>query len=329
MITKAKSVRAYGRYTTFFRPVAIPPCLPPPKSQILPCPHSAHHLLVSTVTTSWTFGHAFNEYFEDAHRQGVMRQQPIFALLRTGYEGLFHLAGEDEKHVNQRIEELNKTVQANGGITIGVHVRHGDRHPFEFQYQDAYIPLEKYVKTARDFISGRSTKTTTADTPSLDDAFETRSKLVLASDDPDVYTAAELSHALRAQNQLMLASKTALDAATGDEVGHNFVDDNIGWEGGFFKDVFWSLGRSEPSARRRNEEQDRPKPTDLALQLRELVGRAYVLDLAVLGQSDRVVCGVSSVACRLLAVMMGWEKGIVEGGWRNVDGQWDWKGIIW
>lgn len=325
----AKSIRAYGRYTTFFRPLAVLPCLPPPKTHILPCPHGAHHLLVSTATTHWTFGHAFNEYFEDAHKIGVLRQRPIFSLLRVGYEALFHLAEDDARHASQRMEELNKTIQAKGGITVGVHVRHGDRHPSDFQYQDSYTPLEKYVQTAQDLISGTSTKTNGTDTSRLDDAFETPSKLVLASDDPEVYASTELSHALRAQNQLLLASKTALDAATGDPIGQKSVDDNIGWEGGFFKGVFWSLGRSEPSARRRQEEEDKPEPTGLALQLRELVGRAYLLDLAVLGQSDRVVCGVNAVGCRLLAVMMGWERGIVEGGWKNVDGQGEWKGIDW
>lgn len=253
----------------------------------------------------------------------------MFSMLRKGYEALFHLAPDDATYVNQRIEELNKTIQANGGITVGVHVRHGDRHPFEFQYQDSYIPLEIYASMARGLLSGTSRKAISANSPKSDDALETSSKIILASDDPDVYTSAELSHALRAQDQLMLASKTALDAATADQIGNKYVDDNVGWEGGFFKDVFWSLGRSEPWRRNRNEESDRAEPTGLALQLRELVGRAYLLDLAVLGQSDRVVCGVSSVACRLLAVMMGWERGIVEGGWRNVDGQWDWRGIIW
>lgn len=258
-----------------------------------------------------------------------MRQQPIFSLLRKGYEALFHLAEDDAKYVGQRIEELNRTIQAKGGITVGVHVRHGDRHPFEFQYQDSYIPLEKYINTARALISGTSSNTLNTEIPAPADIPDTVSKLILASDDPDVYTSTESSLAQRAQNQLMLASKTTLDAATSTQAGRNFVDDNVGWEGGFFKAVFWSLGRSEPSARRRTEETTRPTPTELAMQLRQLVGRAYLLDLAVLGRSDRVVCGVSAVGCRLLAVMMGWERGIVDGGWRNVDGQWDWKGIVW
>ena len=65
------------------------------------------------------------------------------------------------------------------------------------------------------------------------------------------------------------------------------------------------------------------------MKLRELVGRAYLLDLAVLAKADTMVCTVSSTACKLLAVMMGWDKAFKEGRWRNIDGDFDWKGIAW
>ena len=72
----------------------------------------------------------------------------------------------------------------------------------------------------------------------------------------------------------------------------------------------------------------RTHPTDESRQLREYIGRAYLLDLAVLGGSDGVVCAVSSVACRILAVMLGWDKAMEEGKWVNVDvGQW--KALDW
>ncbi len=325
-------IRPYGNYTTFFQPIPVPSCLPPPRTQIVPCPHSARHLLVSAATTSWTFGHAFNEYFEDAHKIGVMRQERIFALLREGFEALFHLRDDDAQYVDQRTDALNRTTNARGGITVGVHVRHGDRHPFEFQYQKSYIPLEKYANTAQEVNSAALAKLSTTNKSTNNNASETPSETIVASDDPDVYTSVEFSRTRRAQEKFVLASKTALDAAGKKGAGHKYVDDNIGWEGGFFKDVFWSLGQTGPTVRRRRAADDddrRAEPTELALRLRELVGRAYLLDLAVLARSDRVVCGVSSVSCRLLAVMMGWERAIVRGGWRNVDGAWDWKGIIW
>lgn len=54
------------------------------------------------------------------------------------------------------------------------------------------------------------------------------------------------------------------------------------------------------------------------------MARAYVLDMKIVGGADRVVCAVSSVGCRLLAVMVGWEEGIENGKWRNVDGGFGW-----
>jgi hypothetical protein len=28
-------------------------------------------------------------------------------------------------------------------------------------------------------------------------------------------------------------------------------------------------------------------------------------------------------------VMMGWDKAIQQGNWRNIDGEFDWRGIMW
>ena len=325
--------RAYGKYTTFFRPPPSPSCLPAPYTQRLPCPHHARHLLVSASTTSWAFGHAFNENFEDPHKVGVLRQGPIFALLRTGYEALFHLANPDNDYVVKRTHKLHSQIREKNGLMVGVHVRHGDRHPFEYQYQKSYIPLERYVEAAKDLVNS----TLSVENSTQDNTRETASRIVLASDDPKVYSSSEVSDALHAQEQILLASKSAMDAAQGPQASEpNFKEDNVGWDGGFFKDVFWNLGESQApstakSMRIREEQlqQGRTVPSELAMRLRELVGRAYLLDLAVLGRADGIVCGVSSVGCRLLAVMMGWEDAIAQQKWHNVDGDFDWKGIVW
>ena len=219
------------------------------------------------------------------------------------------------------------------GILAGIHVRHGDRHPKEYQYQKSYIPLEKYVDYAREFIVDAAT-----DANGTEDLMKSRmSKVVLASDDPEVYASVDMSHALRAQELILMASKAAIDKAQGGKKANKFVEDNLGWEGGFYADVFWALGdeSKDTSARALRKRQDmielevRDAPSETAMQLRSLVGRAYVMDLAVLGRTDRVVCGVSSVACRLLAVMMGWKEAIVRGHWKNIDGDFDWSGIEW
>ena len=166
---------------------------------------------------------------------------------------------------------------------------------------------------------------------------EIGSQILLASDDPDVYSLHELSNTSRAQSHISLANKAALDAASPTNVPRDpenylnkFVEGNVGWEGGFFPSVYWALGNPSAgsvAARGLREEREEPPPSDLSLELRQLVARAYLLDLTILGQSDAVVCGVSSMGCRLLGVMMGWEKGILGGKWRNVDGNYQWRAL--
>lgn len=346
---------AYGSYQTYFKPPPKPSCLPPPKTQITPCPHQARHLLVSAATTPFTFGHGFNNYFENPRKMRVFRQEPIFALMRAGYEALFELSKEDAPYLASRIDELNSTIRGAGGVEIGIHVRHGDKHPMEFQYHESYLPLSKYADAAREILYAGFTD---PDTGEEDFHGEMSSKFVLATDDPDVYSAIEMSHAVRAQERISLASKSSESKSK----PVNGIDDRVGWEGGFFRNLFWSLGLPSTSAIRAIPEDSPPAsyrkpttrsskssrdtdkdeeseaidarehaihPSKAALHLRELVGRAYLLDLAVVGQSDAIVCGVSSIGCRLLAVMMGWDDAIEGEMWKNVDGEFEWRGLDW
>lgn len=67
---------------------------------------------------------------------------------------------------------------------------------------------------------------------------------------------------------------------------------------------------------------------------RTQMGRSYLRDLKILGELTArtragVACDVASVTCRLIAVVMGWERAILEKGWVNVDGEFDWHGVDW
>lgn len=173
------------------------------------------------------------------------------------------------------------------------------------------MPLSRYVDTADALTASNGTEGALR---------EMHSKILLASDDPGVFAEPALAHAVRAQDHIVLDMGSASVPAPATEV-------SPAWPGGFDDAAFLALGEEE--ARRRRDEPLYLAPSAKALRLRALVGRAYVLDLAVLGTADRVVCGVRSIGCRLLAVMMGWDEGIVRQGWRNVDGDFDWKGIVW
>lgn len=305
---------------------------------MVPCPHTARHIVVSGATIKSTFGHSFTDAWEDATKMRVQRQHKIFALARAGYEALFKLRIDDEKYVSDRTQELYGSMKEHGGLSIAMHVRHGDKHPMEYQYQKDYIPLDRYVNTARDLyidiieggtkFKSKSKPKRTSDPDPLA-ARHTPSRMILASDDPLVYDTPEIGLiSLRAQDRIVLATKAALEAAQAKT--NPWVDEITGWEGGFYRDVFFSLGQPVGNAigmaKLSGSAVEVPAQ---ARKLRELVGRAYLLDLAVLGKADTVVCTVSSTTCRLLAVMLGWESAIGGNRWRNVDGEFEWRGVMW
>ena len=309
--------RIYGTYTTFFTPPPSPSCLPPPETQRLPCPHHAEHLLVSAATTHWTFGHAFNEEFEDARGMEVQRQKPIFAMMQAGFEALFHLVPTDADFVEQRVNELQK--QVSPGISVAVHVRRGDKLPYDqrFAQHGDYIPSRAFVKFANKELTKAYENMTEILGPAVNN-----SRMVLATDDPTVLEEWEFRGQELAQDRIVLATEqhnlinvTSFPEWTGEKVVQP-------WEGGFDQQQFWdTLGSKEGESEWWG--------SDSLLEKRQLMARAYVLDLAVLSRMDRILCTVSATGCRLLAVMMGWEEAIEEGRWINVDGDFDWKGIRW
>ncbi|KAF1815488.1 hypothetical protein P152DRAFT_429536 [Eremomyces bilateralis CBS 781.70] len=352
---------AYGNYTTYFQDPPPPSCLPPPSHHRLPCPYSARHKVISSATHSFAFGHHFIEAFEDPKGMGTARQKNIFALARRGYEALFKLADEgDQKYADQRVKQLVDQTRKEGGMAVGMHIRRGDRHPYESQYRDDYLPLTRYTDEGREAVF-RATHGKRHGAPGLSE-----SKLILASDDPDIFFEPEVSRATRAQDRIILGSKIQMEAARAKAAAEaaaanrgkpatpikRWVDDMLGWEGGFYADVFWSLddpsklasnngGHSDvnsPGSSLSNAGiSDYIPPSQETLQLREMLARSYLLDLSILSKCDAVVCAVSSAGCRLLGVMVGWEGMLGKEGlgwdghvWRNVDaGIPDWRGIVW
>jgi len=313
----------YGNYKSFFAPPPTAPCAPPPPSHMLPCPHTAAHLVVSGATMKQTFGHAFNDAYEDPTKMRVARQHRIFSLAHTGYKALFTLRPDDAAYA----EERARHVYAAPGPSIGVHVRHGDRHPLEYQYSKDYIPLSHYADAARDLArtagpTASARNTATKPPPTKQQQHPPAANLLLASDDPLVYLAPELHAATRAQTHIMLATKAALEAAAASPPAKPWLDEITGWEGGFYRNVFFSLGQTRGGAAHGAVSAE-------AMKLRELVGRAYLLDVAVLGRAESIVCGVSSTTCRILGVMLGWERGMEQGRWKNIDGGFEWRGIMW
>ena len=319
----------YGTYTSYFSPPPTPSCSPPPAHHIVPCPHAARHLLVSAATAPWTFDAAFEQTYHRPRKHDHRRDRDAtFDLVRAGYEALFHLVSDDATYAADRIAMMKRAAAP----TVGMHIRRGDLHPSEYQFSRDYLPLDRYATSARSLSQAlrqnhhNNNTSTSTDIPAT---------LLLASDDPDILTSPDLTQAAlpasvhRAQDRILLATKAALDRTAPvvplREPGSAYVkhlEENSGWEGGFYRALFYSLDGGGGG----DGEDGVVSPQ--ALRMRELVGRAYVLDLAVLGASDGVVCAVGSAACRVLGVTLGREA-VREGRWVNVDDGrrgWSWDG---
>ncbi|PNY20404.1 Uncharacterized protein TCAP_07422 [Tolypocladium capitatum] len=321
---------AYGAYADMFQAPPAPDCRPPPRHRMVPCPVQARHLVVSSVTAEDAFPALLAKHRRDTGAGAGQRH--LLELARTGYRALFKLTQEDQDYVDKRIEELQGIAKAGGTTSphapvIGLHIRRGDQHPFEYQYRDTYIPAEVFLAQAE-----RLAETHHGDAET--EGVKPKAVTVIASDDPMVHTEPDFSDAHVAQQRIRLASKEAIERANPDpHVLHRFVEEAHGWDGGFFAPTFWNLG-----AQRKNSAAatagDGPEPTEppseQTLRLRSFVGRAYMMDLAVLaGASDKVVCAVSAMGCRMLGVMMGWERAVEKGDWVNVDGGYGWGGLGW
>ncbi|KAK7424860.1 hypothetical protein QQX98_000135 [Neonectria punicea] len=330
---------AYGTYTDIFTSPPVPDCRPPPRHHIVPCPFQASHLVVSTVTAKEIFPALLAKSHRTAGTDNGLRG--LFDLAHTGYQAMFGLNKQDQAYVDERVSGLQakaKMVDSSAPDmpVIGLHIRHGDQHPIEYQYRDGYIPAEVFLESVGNLVEEYYNKSST------DTTIERGSVTVVATDDPIVYEEAEFSKVIPSQERIRLASKVAIDEANPNPHAlHHFVDETFGWEGGFFSPMFWNLGvdRKNNAANAPNgvnvhntnmEARHMAPPSEQTLRLRSLIGRAYMMDLAVLaGASDQVVCAVSAMGCRLLAVMMGWEDGIEKGDWVNVDGSYGWTGINW
>ncbi|KAF8538564.1 hypothetical protein BDD12DRAFT_806024 [Trichophaea hybrida] len=75
----------------------------------------------------------------------------------------------------------------------------------------------------------------------------------------------------------------------------------------------------------------------LSVEERRRVGEEFLVQIEVVrrlverGAVDEggVVCAAGSAMCRLLAVMVGWEKSVVKERWWDVEGGLGWRGVDW
>ncbi|PHH54614.1 hypothetical protein CFIMG_003065RAa [Ceratocystis fimbriata CBS 114723] len=325
---------AYGKYTNMFEAPPRNNCRPPPRHHMLPCPLQARHLVISPATAHENLmGMLSVSSLSFKSKDG---SKVLYSLARAGHDALFKPIEQDKKYIASRAEEVRRDAQKKNGVNgpvVGIHIRHGDRHPLEYQYHESYVPLNIFSDRAFELADKHHNATHSANSDGSASSPVPAPLMVVATDDPVVFDNEEFKGALRAQDHIRLASKSAPQQVSQNRMAlHRFVDETIGWEGGFYAPMFWSLGQP-PSATGKVSNLVNRDPTTLSpsvetLRLRNYLGRAYLMDLSVLVESgDYVMCTVSAMGCRMLAVMMGWERAFERERWVNLDGDFTWSGL--
>lgn len=300
----------------------------------MPYPHSARHLINSPSAWPSTLGQDHLQRRRSSHWRFTQQRDQIFDLIKEGQQDLFRLRQDEQQIVNQRLSEIQQRAQdASGAPVVGLHVRRGDLHPLESMYCNDYLPFERYSEAAIKAVNawGRSSPQG-KDRPKAGIQHAT-APILLASDDPDTIVSqdlvspfTDLNHNVQnAQSHIILGSqrtlKTDRTEAEAQSGFNKHTEETSGWEGGFFASLFNGLGRSASDSASRfadNDDDGSVEPQEGVTALKGLIGRAYLLDLAILSKSDIVVCAVSSATCRALGVMMGADK-IANRQWINVD----------
>ncbi|KAA8892822.1 hypothetical protein FN846DRAFT_914820 [Sphaerosporella brunnea] len=179
----------------------------------LPCPRSAHRLAVSHATRTFVFGHEFTDQFENPTKAGSLRQDGIFALMRSGVEGMFRLRADLRVQVERRKKELAR--ELGEGAWVGVHVRRGDWKPrtWKWRNEPGGVPLDVVADIAAELSGGRG-------------------RVVVMSDDPTVPGAPQLAGSIPAVESGMHGvleggwSRAGFEGLTVDErrfVGRRFL----------------------------------------------------------------------------------------------------------
>jgi hypothetical protein len=259
------------------QPGPEPGCKPPPPDELVACPRTSRHWVITSKTAKFHFGHGFSGHYENPYGHQLNRLKPIFkssarslgSTIRPNMRNmeLLHLA---QAEFSLFLTKVNQGQKDAGSRYVGTHIRRGDRKSLSYSFPDRKIPIKDYLNAVK-----KTWARLRNGTPS-----QIHPVVYLATDSLEVHK--EFSRVYEGESFSLFDSwDPRLNA--------------LASPGEYFQKKFNAL----------------------TLQKRVAATRGMIIDLAIVGglwteekslTPDAVVCGLSSSVCRLAAVGLGWEK---------------------
>ncbi|KAH9942942.1 hypothetical protein B0H21DRAFT_695748 [Amylocystis lapponica] len=153
-----------GRWSDHFQdvrglqPGPEPGCRAPPPEELVACPRTARHWVISSRTAKYHLGHEYEENYQDPYAHEVNRQKPTFnvglesftqTIRPNAYNAALIRAARSEMASILSLPDFHTSL-GNLDPYISVHIRRGDRKAVSWAYHKSYVPLENYAQAARD-----------------------------------------------------------------------------------------------------------------------------------------------------------------------------------
>ncbi|KAF9486409.1 hypothetical protein BDN70DRAFT_869942 [Pholiota conissans] len=259
------------------QPGPQPGCKAPSPDELVACPRTARHWVISASTAKYHFAHGFSNHYENSYGHNLNRLKPIFEQAFHSFDSTIRPNRNVRRLIKLARDELsdfigvvNERDTEGDSIYVGTHIRRGDRKSLSYSYKDRKIPLSEYLTAV--------SSTWTRLHP------ESPSKVT-----PVVYLATDSPEARQKFGELYDGEIFSLFDATNSSL------------------------RALASPREYNQTQF----DELSLQARTTATDGMLVDLALVSGlwarkdelvPDATICALSSTVCRLSPIGLGWDR---------------------